>query len=245
MKRYIFYLGVSLLAFGVGISFVYFYFDKFQWHFEQPQETIEERVFQNHSSNIQKSDELSRKTEFLTNKEKAFLLFESIINKWLKGQKIESLIEPSPELVQRIKESRFIYADEQGLLQNAEKNYQPTFIDVNSDGKNELAILSNCSEGDCQLWILKQTKRDFEVILSSYQEVANFNLQKSKRKGYFNIRTTQFYRNSKTSLGMRIYKFDGKEYYISDCFEYEFRYKDKNGNFHKLKKPKIYPLHCC
>lgn len=191
----------------------------------------------------------------MTDKEKASFLFEPTINKWLNKEKIEETIEPSPEIIQKITKEEFLYADYSQLKQNAEAIYKPSLIDVNGDGKNELAILSNCEEGEgCQFWILKESNKDFEVILSSYQEVDNFKLQKNKTKGYFNIETFEIHPDSLISLGMesylpalgiKIYKFDGEQYYISGCFEHEFSYKGKDGKLHNLKKPKLRRVHCC
>lgn len=245
MNRYAFYFVVALLAFVVGIIVVYLYFLKSQPAFELPLESILKDDFSPNVSNLQELNGLPKRADFLKDDEKALLLFESAISKWLKEEKIELVIVPSSEITQKINKGKFLYSDEQELLQNAEKVYKPYLVDVNSDGTDELAILSNCSDGNCQFWILKKTKRSFEVILSSYKEVENFKLQKSKTHGYFNIETTEKYSGAPTFFQMKIYKFGGNGYFISECFNYEYRYKDKNGNFHTRKKPKISPLHCC
>lgn len=246
MRRKVFYLVIALLAFGIGFYFVQFYIwqiiEKKNESVNWTNEEVEKFVSSNHNSIKVKT----RKEEFLTKKEKALILFEPTLKKWLNGETLVNSVETSPDIIHKITDGKFNTVDENSLLLAAEKNYKPSLIDVNDNGENELAILSNCWPPEfCELWIFKKTKNDFQIILSTYTDVENFNLRKTKTNGYFVIETTHSYPKSKTSLGMKIYKFNGEEYIMEECYDYIYLYEDKNGELHKLAKPKYSPLHCC
>jgi hypothetical protein len=246
MRRYTFYLSVALLAFGIGFYFVYSYTLRNAEIVSESVRWLDKETVQTVSLNHTQVREKLKTKEYLPDKEKALLLFQLILNKWLSSQKLDDITEPSEEIIRKITESKIDNVDERGLLQSAQKSYKSYLIDVNGDGKDELAVLSNCSPPEyCELWIFKKTKEDFEVILSTYTEVENFSLRKSRTKRYFDIQTTHPYSKSETTLGMAIYKFDGEQYIKEECYDYQHLYKDKNGNLQKIDKPKLIPLHCC
>jgi hypothetical protein len=246
MRPFILYPAVAASAFVIGSLVVYIFFYQSGSAVGDLPKSNQENFPNVFISKPADKQSFTQRTEFLTDKEKALVVFEPTINKWLKDRSLESVVEPSPATIRKINEGGFLFADESQLLQMAGKIYRPELIDVNGDGTGELAVLSDCSDaGECRFWIFKKTKKDFEIILGSYQEVGKFKLQKNKTKGYFNIETTGVYQESALSMPMKIYKFDGREYSISDCFDYQFRYKDKNEKLHNLKNPRLLPLHCC
>ncbi|MEZ5424946.1 MAG: hypothetical protein R2747_01660 [Pyrinomonadaceae bacterium] len=242
IRHLYFYITVGILAFGTGVWFVYqnapVMTDSFAF------EELNEKVVI--PANQKPIREQNRRKDFVSQKEKASLLFKPTLEKWLSGKSLEKTVEPTEELTEKIKDGNFNLTDEWMLINSAQKSYRPSLIDVNGDGKDELTILSNFSPPEfSELWILKRSKTDFEVILSTYAEVENFSLRKRKTEGYFDIETTFSYPGSETSLGMSIYKFDGKEYVKMECYDYIYLYRDENGDLKKLKKPRLMSLHCC
>jgi hypothetical protein len=250
MHRYVLYFVVGLLAFGIGSGGFYLYFyqvgktdDKSTVRTEEDKRKAVLQFV--NTEQMFKFNTVPEK-DFLTNKEKASILFEPTINKWLNQEKINDAVEPATEIIEKIKEGKYSRVDESELTGTAQISYKPSLIDVNGDGKDELAVLANClDEASCELWILQRTAKDFKVILSTYNDVGQFKLQKNKTKGYFNIETTRSYRANELFLQMNVLKFGDGEYYGADCFDYEYRYKDKNGKLQNLKKPKLHRLHCC
>lgn len=246
MGRYIVYFAVALLAFGIGFKFVH------EADFQNA-ETASKAFSRADGGklHLQLPDQSqtianSKASDFLTDRKKSILLFQPTLDKWLNIQKMDETVEPSPETLENIQNAGLNSVEETGLIAAAQKSYKPFLIDLNGDGKNELAILSNCSRPEhCELWVFERSKEDFEIILSTYTEVENFSLRKSKKNGYFDIETTHAYTKSETSLGMAIYEFDGERYIKTECFDYIYLYRDPDGNLQKLKKPKFISLHCC
>ena len=70
--------------------------------------------------------------------------------------------------------------------------------------------------------------------------VQQFELRKSKSHGYFDLETRSH--GSSTSGGIDIFKFDGKEYVVTNC--YDFDYKDPKGGLKHLKKPTLEHREC-
>ena len=246
VARLLAYKIVGLLAIGIGFYFVQIYLwqaaEKKNESVNWTSEEIEQLILSN--QNLIK--EKSRKEKYLSEKEKALILFEPTLDKWLSGQKFDANVEPRTEITREITAGKLNFVDENYLLRAAAKNYKPSLIDVNNNGSKELAILSNCSPPEfCELWIFKKTKNDFQVILKTYTVVENFDLRKTKTRGYFDIETIYSYPGSKTSLGMNIYKFNGENYEMKECYDYIYLYEDENGELHKLAKPRFSPLHCC
>ncbi len=190
--------------------------------------------------------EKSSKEKFLSDKEKALFLFEQTLSNWLNGKEIETLSKPSDNIKEKVLSSNLNIVDERDLLDTLEKDYKSFLIDINGDSEKELAILCNHSPPEHhELWIFKKTKKDFKVILSTYNSVENFSLRKSKTKGHYDLETTASYPRSKTSLAMGVFEFDGEQYVKMKCFDCIYLYEDKHGKLRTLKKPKYISLHCC
>ena len=122
----------------------------------------------------------------------------------------------------------------------AQIRYKPSLLDLNGDRRSELAIMINCEKSDgCELWLFRETKRDFEVILRTNWKLEAFKIRKSKSKGFSDIQTNYYPRdpNSETFKSMNDYKFDGKEYTHRGCSAIIDRYWDRNWELQKLKRP--------
>ena len=247
MRRTLFYLSVALLAFGIG-SFVVF---SFYWNsavevavqLEPTQDFVAVSV-----SNELSLHQATGIENLISDEEKALLLFEPTLKKWLKKENIAELIEPSPEILETIMVTELHKYEAPYLTRMARKSYKPSLLDLNDDGSAELSILINCGEPDgCELWVFRKARRDFEVVLLTSWEFETFEITKNKSKGFWNIQTSHHYADPESETSMRLdsYKFDGQKYYHSGCSEYINRYRDKKGELRYLKKPILQHLDDC
>ena len=248
MRRTLFYLSVALLAFGIGIFFLYLF------PFKNPAADLTAQPV-----TVQTVDAVSVSTErslhqetgiesLISDKEEALLLFEPTLKKWLKEEKIAGLIEPSPEILERIMATKLHRYDAPYLTRTARASYKPSLLDLNDDGRTELFILINCGQPDgCELWVFRKAERDFEVILRAREEFEEFEVTKKKSKGFSNIQTSHYPNDpeSETLVSFDYYKFDGQKYSFRGCSEYVNRYRDKKGELRYLKKPILYHLDDC
>jgi hypothetical protein len=248
MRRYVFYLLVALLAFGIGIFFLYLFF---------PQNSATESGIQAMPTqgfvavSVSNEPPLHQQTgieSLISDKEKAMLLFEPTLKKWLQKENIVGTIEPSPEIIERISAMKLHRYEVPYLTRMAQKSYKPSLLDLNSDGLSELSILINCDEPNgCELWLFRKAERDFEVILRTTEIFEKFELKKNKSKGFSDVETS--YRltepDSEALISFDSYKFDGQEYRHRGCSLYVNRYRDKQGKLRNLKKPIIRQLDDC
>jgi len=248
MRRYAFYLSVALLAFGIGIFSLYLF------SFQNPAaKSAVQTVPAEDFLVVSVSNETSLHQEtgiesLISDKEKALLLFEPTLEKWLKKENIAGIIEPSPEILERIMATKLHRYEAPYLTQMARKSYKPSLLDLNNDGLTELSILINCGEsGGCELWVFREIRRDFEVILHTSEKFEKFELTKNKSKGFSDIQTSYYPTEpeSETLMSFDSYKFDGQKYYHHGCSEYVNRYRDKKGELRYLKKPILHHLDDC
>lgn len=248
MRRNLFYLLVALLAFVTGVFFLYLFF---------PRNPAPEIVVRNEPTQefaaVSVSKELSLHQEtgiesLISDKEKALLLFEPTLKKWLKKENLDETIKPSPEILERIMATKLHRYEAPYLTRMARKTYKPLLLDLNDDGLAELSILIDYGETrDGELWMFRNTGRDFEVILRTSEELEKFEITKNKSKGFSNIQTSHYPNDpeSETLVSFDYYKFDGQKYSFRGCSEYVNRYRDKKGELRYLKKPILYHLDDC
>ncbi len=162
--------------------------------------------------------------------------FKPVIEKWLRGEKIKQHVELKRD------------DDWAGIT---EHEARIELIDVNGDKIKELTIQTGCATvGNCELWIFQKDGKGFKKILEA-EMVQMFNLRKSRTTGYFDFETKSH--GSSTSGGIAIYKFDGNEYRINNCFGYEYEpvinkngesLYTKNGQWVMKDKPTLTPASC-
>ncbi len=240
MRRTAFYLSVALLAFGFG-SFVVFKFYL---------KRVEQRVI-TQTREVNKS-EIKEQVQTLTQEtsevdginyeeKAAFEVLRPTIKKWLRGGKVKSeRNDITFELIKEVagKSESELNETEKHFWQDLGFEFTPYLIDVNGDGKNELAILNSCAPvGNCKFWLFRKSGNGYETILeTSYGAVQTFKLKPSKTNGYFDLETKDH--GSSTSGGIEIYKFNGNNYKVSECYDYNYSYL-KDDKVYKLKKPRI------
>lgn len=241
MHRFLSSIAASVLAFATGVLFV--------WVFLLPDypvvrndPAIEPLIDLSGSSgsNQRPFHEETGIESLISDKEKALLLFEPTLNKWIKEEEIADVIEPSLAVIEKIAATRLHRYEAPYLTHLAQQSYKPSLLDLNGDRRPELAIMINCEKSDtCELWLFRETQPDFEVILRTTWKLEAFKVRKSKSKGFSDIQTSYYPRdpNSETFKSMNDYKFNGKEYTHRGCSAILDHYWDRNWELQKLEKP--------
>lgn len=131
--------------------------------------------------------------------------FQPVIDKWLNGERLPSFVE-------------LVRKDE--FAGNSEREARLELLDVNGDRSKELAMQSGCSTvGNCAFWLFEKTPTGFRQLLAA-EMVQQFKLRSTETNNYYDLETRAH--GSSTSGGLAIYKFNGVEYKISECFGYEY-----------------------
>jgi hypothetical protein len=125
----------------------------------------------------------------------------------------------------------------------ADNRFQPYLVDVDGDGKKELAIRNVCAPvGNCQFWLFKKAGKTYKVIFKSLPgAVQTFKFKNTKTNGYFDLETKDH--GDSWSGRIEVYKFNGKKYIVSECSTYSYSFL-KDGKIYELKKPKITSVKC-
>ena len=243
MRRRIFYLSVALLAFGIS-SFVglKFYFKHTEnYAIDQTMKTTKSEVEEQPSKLVQ---ETSQEEEPNEEEKAAFDVLKPTIAKWLRGEKIKhEFTDASNESIKEVsgKDKSELSKDQATWFSYFK--FEPTLIDVDGDGKNELAIRNNCSiVGNCQFWLFKKKGNDYQIILKTLPgAVQTFKLKIAKTNGYFDLETKDH--GTASSGEIEIYKFDGEKYKMRECYNYDSS-NLKDGKLYELKKTKITTINC-
>lgn len=272
MLKVIFSLLVSVACFFVGVSIVFIWLhfyrqpitsslvDQFIINLERselklPQEKIEPVILRNVYSEAIRDEKLSLSRICLSQKitqneelneeeQAAFLVLKPTIKRWLKGRTIKNeFTEASSESIKEIlgKDKSQLTEDEARWFSYF--RFEPTLIDINGDGRNELAVRNYCAPvGNCQFWLFKKNSKGYKTILRTEGgAVQTFKLKRSKTNGHFDLETRNH--GDAWSGEITLYKFNGKEYTTRECSTYSYSYL-KDGKLAELKRPKITQIKC-
>jgi hypothetical protein len=231
MRYFTFYILIALLTFGIG-SFVAF---KFIWQKER--QTIVQNIQEpSQEINVQIQNSLPQKNEVFFDKDDECkewsdeVDYQPIIKKWLRGENFNNV----PHCAKTGKEAK----------SSNPSNVTPTLIDLNGDGRNELALQTGCSPtGNCDMEIFERTGKGYRNVLKSVHDVHVFGLNKSSNKKYRDVWATMH--GGWNDGDMVVYRYNGKKYKAIKCFEYFYEeIKDKNGETKAIDKPTLTPTKC-
>ena len=155
---------------------------------------------------------------------------QPVIDKWLRGRKLKPFEELSGQA-----------AEDSNVME-----VRTTYLDVNSDGQDELAIQTACAAvGNCSFYLFQKTKapEGYRILLNTNM-VQTFKLLRAASHGYSDIEIGSH--GSAISGGTARFKYNGTDYDYSECFGYEYELKgvDKNGKGIVSDKPRITPADC-
>lgn len=155
--------------------------------------------------------------------------FQPVIDKWLRGEQLPRDVDLDRK---------------DDYAANSERGASVELLDVNGDGSKELAMQSACATvGNCVFCLFQKTADGYRELLVA-DMVQRFKLRKTRTNKYYDLETTSH--GSSTSGGMAIYKFNGAEYKISECFDYEYERTGRmiKGQAETSDVPTLTPAQC-
>lgn len=239
MRRYLFYFVIGMLTFLVGVySFAYL-----GWPSYEIPVTTDYVVTANFEP-FQDETVSDENDTVIDEDEMAFEVLQPTIQKWLRGEKIKNeFTDPSNKSTEEITGRNISELNESDKSWLWSFRFEPTLIDVNGDGSNELAIRTQCAPvGNCQFWLFKRDDKGYRVLLKSLGgAVQTFKMLHNRTNGFFDLETRDH--GDAWSGGIYIFKYDGKKYKISQCSTYTYS-NLKDGKLVELKKPIIKSVDC-
>lgn len=149
---------------------------------------------------------------------------------------VKQLIKDDQNVRERMKDRKL-------SIQNITKEINSVdMIDLNGDGISEYVIYGIiCGNVNCSVWIYQKTKNGYRQVPFE-ESVISLKPLKTKTKGYFDIQIEGH--SSAIESEMRIYKFDGSRYKISECFSKKYTIITNSGKVIELKTPKVSKIKC-
>jgi hypothetical protein len=148
-----------------------------------------------------------------------------LLEKWLKGGRLPSGVVSLQTFKKATK-----FDGSEGVV-------ALTFLDLNNDGKQELAIQSGCAAvGNCGLDIYEKRGSSYRKVVAT-DMVQTIKLLGTSRRGYRDLEFRTH--GSAYDSYHRVFRFNGSKYQRNRCWNESYSILDKKGNLHYLKKPII------
>ena len=215
MRRYILYIAVALLSFGIG-SFIAF---EFYWKVDEPSVSVEKIE----SVSVTKAEDESFKYGC---KEK------ELVSLWERLNKKTFLEFKELQLRKYYKNFPNSFQSEwKDRIENfscSDFGYYNKEVDLNGDGQNEIFVSGSVVSirADNETYIFQEKNGKFEVILYHLSNIED-EVRQSKTKKYSDL----VFMTNWSGSGSRMvthYKFDGKFYKSYKCFSEDHEIR-KNG----------------
>jgi hypothetical protein len=193
MRRYVFYLTVALLAFGIGVFAVikvYFFTN------EQPSYGIEEVKINGNEESHAVTD-LERETEGIK---------FGCKEKWLEAS-LGNLDEKSLQDEWKDLDEVFYCSDLSRIVKE---------VDLNNDGENEIFISGKevSNRGDSETYIFQKKNGKYKIILFDPSSIEK-DIKRNKTKKYSDLVFSTNYVTTRRTHS--IYKFNGERYERKKC----------------------------
>lgn len=113
-------------------------------------------------------------------------------------------------------------------VENVAYCLRPSFVDLDEDGRNELAVKYFCSgTGNCSMKIYKQDGDTAREIFSDRQAVSYYDKVGGSNKGYRDLQTRSH--GSCCDGDQVVYRYNGRRYQPLSCAEYSYWYLMQAG----------------
>lgn len=225
MRRYIFYLAVGIITFGVSL-FAYISFAL--WKVNKLETNDVKRI-----ETLQKTPEQFEFTEKPSKTDKDFKCENQyLLAVWNHLQKDNDYKE--------------IF--DNGIRQNDLKDCSEVIgidelIDLNNDGNQEAIVtgrgwLNGISE--ISIWIVEKNKESYRVILDNGLGI--YEIKNQKTEGFQDILIS--FKVSIQDSDKFLYQFSGKSYKPKKCWTETIAARDRQDRIYELKKPRIKNWNC-
>lgn len=117
------------------------------------------------------------------------------------------------------------------------------FVDLNGDGVPEVIAQPSgdgiCSPtGNCPFWVFQKFGNIYRLILAK-GAVQEFTIQQTRTNGYSDLVLGMH--GSATLQGLFVYQFLDGRYRQTGCYDANWSYLAKDGEYHDLDEPRITP----
>lgn len=119
-------------------------------------------------------------------------------------------------------------------------------VDLSGKGVGEFVAQSvgdrSCSPtGNCEFWVFRQNGDKYSVILHRIA-TQTFTIQPTLTNGFHDLVLGQH--GSATEQGLTLYRFDGSKYQRITCYDADWSFLGKDGEYHTRKEPHLTPIIC-
>jgi len=136
-------------------------------------------------------------------------------------------------------------------LREAAAQIQIKVVDLGDNGAREFlaqgvgvgpTIPSLCSPtGNCEVWVIRLNGSKYSVILHR-TATQTFTIQPTLTNGFHDLVLGQH--GSATDTGLTLYRFDGSKYRRIACYDADWSFLGKDGEYHTRKEPRLTPTIC-
>jgi hypothetical protein len=135
---------------------------------------------------------------------------------------------------------------EQSVREFAAAHIRVKAVDLGENGLVEYLAQSSddfaCSPtGNCEAWVFRQTKDGYSMILHRIA-TQTFTIQPTISNGFHDLVLGQH--GSATDVGLTLYRFDGSKYRRLACYDANWAYLGKDGEYRSRKEPRMTPTIC-
>lgn len=223
MRRFALYILTSILtcAIGFGVANIFFQTSDLQVDIDRPQSlelTVQNEEVVKQKTYVFPDDNCGGWTDDVN--------YRPIIRKWISGAKLKDV----PYCAETVIEATGFNPS----------TVHPMEIDVNGDGRNELALKSLCSAtGNCAMLIYERVGKRARRIFTEVHGVQMYGIEGQRHFGYFDVWTKMH--GSWNSGDRIVYRYNGRQYKPHACsyYEYEIDSNDKPAD-----RPTLTPVPC-
>jgi hypothetical protein len=116
------------------------------------------------------------------------------------------------------------------------------FVDLNGDGVPEAICRPTgemCSPtGNCPFWVFEKVGARYRLILEK-GAAEGFTVRHARTNGYFDVELVMH--GSASMSSFFVYRFHGRRYQRTACYDENFTYFDEHGEVHELDEPRVTP----
>jgi hypothetical protein len=163
-------------------------------------------------------------------------------SKALSTKERDGLIEAVASQLRPFMSALAIESEQQ--LRDAAGKARVKAVDLGDSGVKEfLAIgVGLCSPtGNCDVWVFRENGAKYSMILHRIA-TQNFTIQPTITNGFHDLVLGQH--GSATDQGLTLYRFDGSKYRRTACYDANWSFLGKDGEYHTLEEPRITSTIC-